>query len=106
MLTLELRRRADDSLVPINVAPLAMQVRGEFSYPHGDEAGASRLRRSVENDRGPALVVRCADVNDVSYCIDFALRHDLRIALHNDRGDPASWADCDRGIAVDMRGLH
>lgn len=98
MLELNIRRSADNSLVPVNIASLAIQVSGDVRFP-AEEGG-----RSV-NGNCPAVVIRCATVDDALQCLDFATRKGLLISMHNRQADPADWSDCDQGIAVDLGGL-
>lgn len=98
MLDVKLRRLADNELVPVNLAALALSVRGEFRFPAEENS-------SAEATTGPAVVIHCMDRWDVVQCLEFASRWGLLVAMRNSRTDPVTWADCDQGIAVDLSAL-
>lgn len=106
MFDLEIRRLADNTLAPVSIASLAMEVRGEFRYPREEAKASGKAGGNGAGSTGPALIIRCTDRQDVMRCLDFASRRSLLIAMHNGRSDPTSWDDCDQGIAVDLSTLN
>ncbi|WP_290652136.1 hypothetical protein [Aquisalimonas sp.] len=104
MLEVNLRQLADNELVPVNIAALALSVAGEFRFP-AEEAAAATAQGDANVHTGPAVIVHCADRRDVLECLEFASRHGLLVAMHNSHKDPANWSDCDHGIAVDLSAL-
>ena len=61
--------------------------------------------RTIDGNRGPAVIVRCADRRDAMQCLEFAARHGLLVTMTNDRRDPRSWNGCDQGMAVDLSAM-
>ncbi len=89
MLEVDVRRVVDGGLVRVNLAGLAMSVRGRFIFP-------------TAGSRGPVLVVQCADVQDAMECLDFALRKGVLVSMCNAQDTGDAWGACDGGIAVDL----
>ncbi len=98
MFDVTIRRSTDSSLIPVNIAALAVQVSGDLQVPDQE----SRINGHA---RAPAVIVRCANVDDALQCLDFASRLGLLISMHNSHQNPSEWSDCDNGIAVDLSGL-
>ncbi|MCC5857126.1 MAG: hypothetical protein JJT90_03155 [Ectothiorhodospiraceae bacterium] len=99
---LTIRRLADNSLIPVNIGALAIQIRGDIQIPNG--GGTGETGAQPVNGSSPAVVIRCADRDDVLQCLDFASRQGLLLSMHNGP-DETGWSKCDHGIAVDLRGL-
>ncbi len=53
-------------------------------------------------DKRPALIVRCAGVDDIVGCIDFARSHYLLVAIRGGGHNVAGNAVCDGGIVIDL----
>lgn len=106
MLNPEICQLASNTPTPVNIAALAMEVRGKFQFPHEDAKATGKAEGSGVDYTGPALIVRCTDRQDVMRCLDFALRHDLLIAMRNGANEHAQWDDCDQGIAIDLSALR
>jgi FAD/FMN-containing dehydrogenase len=69
-----------------------------------DTPGYDKVR-SVWNamiDRKPALIVRCAEAQDVVEAIRFARRHDLVVSVRGGGHNIAGSAVCDGGLMVDL----
>jgi FAD/FMN-containing dehydrogenase len=67
--------------------------------PEYDEA------RSVWNgmiDRRPLAVARCADVEDVVRCVEFARRHEWPLAVRGGSHNVAGLATVDDGLVIDL----
>ncbi|QIT54543.1 hypothetical protein HC341_04505 [Aquisalimonas sp. 2447] len=104
MMELHLRSVDGDRLVPVNLGGLALSVRGELSFQKETGAMPDKIR-TIDGDRGPAVIVRCADRRDAMQCLEFAARHGLLVTMTNDRRDPRSWDGCAQGIAVDLSAM-
>jgi hypothetical protein len=95
MFTPNLRRTTDNRLVPVSIGALAMKLRGELQLLNG----------AAESSNGPAMIVRCTDLNDATECINFATRNGLLIVMHNSQAFPGTEVNCDHGIVVDLGSL-
>jgi FAD/FMN-containing dehydrogenase len=83
-------------------ALLAERLSGEVISPeHADYDTARRVWNGMI-DRRPALIVRCADAEDVATAVRFAVRHELPIAVRGGGHNAAGTAVCDDGLVVDL----
>ena len=53
-------------------------------------------------DKHPALIVQCADTEDVIHAVNFARTHRLLIAVRGGGHNVAGFATCDDGIVIDL----
>jgi FAD/FMN-containing dehydrogenase len=84
------------------LSPLADGFSGRLLLP-GDE-GYETARR-VHNgmiDRRPSVIARCAGTADVVDALDFAIRHDLEIAVRGGGHNVAGRAVVDDGMMIDL----
>jgi FAD/FMN-containing dehydrogenase len=85
---------------------LARNVRGRFlsdGSPFYDDA---RKVWNLAYDRRPLAMVRCADVDDVKRCVEFARRYDLPIAIRGGGHSYAGFGVADGALQIDLRELH
>src|SRR5210317_1029835 len=57
-------------------------------------------------DKHPALIARCASVEDVQHSVNFAAEQDLLVSV---RGGGHSWPGksvCDGGLMIDLADMH
>lgn len=91
-----------DALV---VRRFAAKVAGRVIAP---DAGDYESARQVFNrafDKHPAMVVRCANANDVARSLEFAQLHQLPIAVRGGGHNRAGFSTCDGGIVIDLSGM-
>ncbi len=105
MMEVQLRSNEGDRLVSVNLGGLALSVRGELAYGQDANSPMAQKIRAIDGERGPAVIVRCADRRDALQCLEFAERFGLLVTMTNDRSNPGAWDGCDRGIAVDLSAL-
>jgi FAD/FMN-containing dehydrogenase len=84
------------------VDDLRRRVRGALLLP--TNAGYDDARRIWNGaiDRRPALIVRCADANNVVEAVRFARQHELLVAVRGGGHAVAGHAVCDGGLMIDL----
>jgi len=85
---------------------LKSRVRGEVIQP-GD-AGYDAARRVYNGmiDRHPGLIVRCVDVADVMYAVNFAREHQLLLAVRGGGHNGPGLGTCDDGLVIDLAAMN
>src|SRR5690242_2451359 len=85
---------------------LARRIRGRFlrdGSPLFDEA---RKVWNLAYDRRPIAMVRCADVDDVRRCVEFARRHTIPVAIHGGGHSYAGFGVADGALQIDLAGFN
>ncbi len=88
-----------------DLAGLSRKVRGRFLT--SDAPGYDDARRVWNKvyDRRPLAMARCADVDDVRRCVEFARRHALPVAIRGGGHSYAGWGVADGALQVDLGAL-
>ena len=74
-------------------------TRGDAGY---DDA---RTLWNAMHDRHPALIARCADVQDVSTAVNFAREHELLLAVKGGGHSFPGKSVCEGGMMIDLAGM-
>lgn len=88
--------------VNTSITKLRTSLHGQLILP-GDAAYESARR--IWNgaiDRHPALVVRCADVDDVQRAVEFGRQSKLDIAVRGGGHSFPGFSTCDGGLVIDL----
>jgi FAD/FMN-containing dehydrogenase len=92
----------DDSIL----RAFAGDLKGDLILPESDGYEAARLVWNGMIDRRPALIARCADVQDVVKAVNFAREHRLLVAVRGGGHNVAGLATCDGGLVIDLGALN
>lgn len=84
---------------------LAASFRGELVRPGDPSYDEHRKIWNGAIDRHPALIARCAGVDDVTAAIAFARRHPLPVAVRSGGHSFPGLSLCDGGIVIDLAQL-
>ena len=108
MKMLSILRSDGDSMALDNstVESLKTQLRGLLLFPGEEEYEKARTVWNAMIDRRPAMVVRCAGVNDVKRAVDFARTHGLLTSVKGGGHNIAGSAVCDGGLLIDLSGMR
>jgi len=89
----------------ISIQKLRNQVKGSVIAP--DDPGYDEARTVVSGgiDRRPAVIIRAADANDVSYAVSLARETGLDLAVKGGGHSPVGHGVCEGGIMLDMSGM-
>jgi len=81
---------------------------GQIVRPDDPEYDQARIVWNAMADKRPALIARCAGVDDVITAVRFAREQDLVVAVRGGGHSVAGFSTCDGGIVIDlsrMRGV-
>lgn len=81
-------------------------LKGAVLRPDSPGYDDARKVWNAEWDRRPALVVRCANVDDVTRTIGFAREHDLLTAVRGGGHSMSGKSVCDGGIVINLTAIN
>jgi FAD/FMN-containing dehydrogenase len=85
-----------------DVADFAASLTGDVITPRDKGYDAARRVWNGRIVRGPAVIARCADADDVAAAVQFGRLHRLPIAVRGGGHNVAGTAVCDDGIVIDL----
>jgi FAD/FMN-containing dehydrogenase len=88
------------------IAALAARLQGELVKPGDPAYDSARTTGSAAVERGPALIVRCADAVDVMAALDFARAQRLFVAVRSGDNGLAAYGTGDGGVLIDLSNLR
>src|ERR1700682_4163195 len=90
------------SLSSESIRKFAESIAGEIILP--DDARYPKARRVWNHavNKRPAMIARCAGVEDVQRAIEFARNHELLTAVRSGGHSFAGHSVCDGGIVIDL----
>ena len=91
---------------PAAIRKLVSQVHGNVIMPESPDYDSSRLVFNRAFDRHPALIVRCADSNDIARVLEFAQKKNLSLAVRGGGHNRAGFSVCDDGVVIDLSGMN
>src|SRR5438132_9814967 len=81
---------------------LKSKVKGQIVLPSDSSYDEVREIWNAMIERRPALIVRCAEANDVPHAISFARENGLEISIRGAGHNIAGNALCDNGMMIDF----
>src|SRR5499427_6721494 len=80
---------------------LKSKIKGEIVLPGDSRYDEVRKIWNAMIERRPALIVRCAEANDVPHAISFARENGLELSIRGGGHNIAGNALCDGGVMID-----
>lgn len=81
---------------------LKANVKGNVVLPGDSTYDEARRIWNAMIDRRPAVIVQCADADDVPLAIGFARDNGLEISIHGGGHNIAGYSVCDDGVMIDF----
>lgn len=81
------------------------QIRGEVILPIDTNYNEFRKVYNGMIDKRPGLLVKCVDVADVIYAVNFARENNLLVAVRGGGHNGGGLGVCDEGIVIDLSGI-
>jgi FAD/FMN-containing dehydrogenase len=85
---------------------LRSKLSGRVLLPADTDYEQARQIWNAMIDRRPAVIVQCADSDDVRLALNFAREHKLEIAIRGGGHNIAGNGICDGGLLIDFSGLR
>ena len=92
---------ADQQALPI----LAVRLRGELILPGDSDYEAARGVWNGSYDCHPALIVRCADVEDVREAVTFAREQGMTLSVRSGGHSIAGYGTNEGGMVIDLSSM-
>src|SRR6516225_3776952 len=81
---------------------LKSNIKGQIVLPSDSNYNKIREIWNAMIERRPALIVRCAEANDVPHAISFARENGLELSIRGAAHNLAGNALCDNGVMIDF----
>jgi hypothetical protein len=90
------------TLTKAAVGELSGSLKGPLLTSHDPQYDNVRKIWNAMHDRRPALIARCADIQDVVHAVNFARDHKLLTAVRGGGHSFPGKSVCDGGIMIDL----
>lgn len=81
------------------------QIRGKIIFPEDQEYDQTRKVFNGMIDKRPEMIVKCVDVADVIYSVNFARENGLLTAVRGGGHNGGGLGLCNDGIVIDLSGI-
>ncbi|RLD25631.1 MAG: oxidoreductase [Bacteroidetes bacterium] len=83
----------------------ASQIRGELILPENSNYDDTRKVYNGMINKHPGLFVKCVDVADVIYSVNFARENNLLVAVRGGGHNAGGLGLCEDGLVIDLSGI-
>ena len=87
------------------IEEFAAKVRGKIIFPEDAEYDDARKLYNAMIDKHPGVIVKCADVADVIYAVNFGRENHLAVAVRGGGHNGGGLGSCEGGLVIDLSGL-
>jgi hypothetical protein len=91
-----------DAVAPADLDALARTINGRFLRDRSPLFDEARKVWNLAYDRRPLAMARCADVDDVRRCVEFARRHGIPVAIRGGGHSYAGFGVADGALQIDL----
>lgn len=81
------------------------QIRGKVIFPDDVEYNETRKIYNAMIDKRPGMFVKCVDVADVIYSVNFGRENDLLVAVRGGGHNGGGLGLCNEGLVIDLSGI-
>lgn len=81
------------------------QIRGEIILPGNSNYDETRKVYNAMINKHPGMIVKCVDVADVIYAVNFGREHNLLVAVRGGGHNGGGLGLCDDGLVIDLSGI-
>lgn len=81
------------------------QIRGKVIFPDDVEYNETRKIYNAMIDKRPGMFVKCVDVADVIYSVNFGRENDLLVAVRGGGHNGGGLGLCNEGMVIDLSGI-
>ena len=87
------------------IEEFAAKVRGKIIFPEDAEYDDARKLYNAMIDKHPGVIVKCADIADVIYAVNFGRENHLAVAVRGGGHNGGGLGSCEGGLVIDLSGL-
>ena len=87
------------------IEKFSSQVRGQVILPNSASYDDARKVYNGMIDKHPGMIVKCVDVADVIYAVNFGRDNDLLVAVRGGGHNGGGLGLCDDGLVIDLSGI-
>ncbi|MET6990623.1 FAD-binding oxidoreductase [Sediminicola arcticus] len=94
-----------EDILPSKIEEFKTQLRGGIVFPSDENYNETREVYNAMIDKYPAMIVKCVDVADVIYSVNFARENKLLLAIRGGGHNGGGLGLCNDGLVIDLSGL-
>jgi FAD binding domain/Berberine and berberine like len=88
-----------------DIREFSARLRGKIILPEDAVYNDTRKVYNAMINKHPGMIVKCADVADVIYAVNFGKDHQLSVAVRGGGHNGGGLGLCDDGLVIDLSGL-